>query len=196
MTAPCRAAYTARMTKPLLDPAALAPMGATPEDVRARLDRELDLFHAHLRTRQGDWTRTQPGRDWSPAQEAEHVLKINDSIARGVGLLLSERELRPMPQTPGELTPDGRRVAPPHTQPGDTGLAWDDLDATWTHSREGLSTVTGALRATPGRTLWHPFFGELDALDWTRMVAAHLYQHRKALERSAQPQSLQEPSTP
>ncbi|ALW89862.1 DinB family protein [Deinococcus actinosclerus] len=175
------------MTRPLSDPAVLATMGATPEDVRARLEREFDLLEAHLRTRRDDWTRTQPGRDWSPAQEAEHVLKINDSIARGVGLLLSERELRPTPQTPGELTPDGRRVAPPHTRPSETGLAWADLDGSWTQSRAGFLNVAAGLRATPGRTLWHPFFGELDALDWTRMVAAHLYQHRKALERSAQP---------
>ncbi|GGL09072.1 DinB family protein [Deinococcus radiotolerans] len=175
------------MTTSLHDPAALAVMGAGPDDVRARLDRELDLFEAHLRTRQGDWTQTQPGRDWSPAQEAEHVMKINDTIGRAVGLLLSERDLRPTPQIPGELTPDGRRIAPPHSRPSETGLAWEDLDAAWAQSRAGFLNVAAGLRATPGRTLWHPFFGELDALDWTRMVAAHLYQHRKALERSAQP---------
>lgn len=177
--------YTDGMTQSLTDPAVLAVMGATPDDVRARLTKELDRFEAQLRTRQADWTRVQPGREWSPAQDAEHVILINDSIARGVALLLSDRELRPSPRAPGETTPDGRRVAPPHTRPSDTGLAWEDLDTRWAQSRAGLERTAADLRATPGRTLWHPFFGELDALDWMRMVAIHLNNHRKQLEASA-----------
>ncbi|MFC6801424.1 DinB family protein [Deinococcus caeni] len=89
------------------------------------------------------------------------------------------------PRAPGETTPDGRRVAPPHTRPSDTGLAWEDLDTRWAQSRAGLERTAADLRATPGRTLWHPFFGELDAMDWMRMVAIHLNNHRKQLEASA-----------
>ena len=79
----------------------------------------------------------------------------------------------------------GRRVAPPHTRPSDTGLAWEDLDTRWAQSRAGLERAAAELRHTPGRTLWHPFFGELDAMDWMRMVAIHLNNHRKQLEASA-----------
>ncbi|UBV42167.1 DinB family protein [Deinococcus taeanensis] len=175
------------MTQTLTDRSVLAALGATPDDVRTRLHTELDRFEAHLHTRQADWTQVQPGRDWSPAQEAEHVLLINDGVARGVALLLSERELRPTPQVPGELTPDGRRIAPLHTRPSETGLAWTELDGRWVQSRTQLLQVVQNLRETPDRTLWHPYFGALDALDWTRMLAAHLRQHRQSLERSAQP---------
>ncbi|MBZ9750961.1 DinB family protein [Deinococcus sp. HMF7604] len=167
------------------DRAVLAAFGDTPEATRERLNREFDRLEAHLQGRQADWTQVQPGRDWTPAQETEHVLLINSGIARGIGLLLSDREVRPGPQTPGELTPDGRRVAPPHTRPSEAGVAWAEWPDRWAQGRAALDTVTADLRATPGRTLWHPFFGELDALDWVRMVTAHLYQHRRALERSA-----------
>ncbi|MBZ9715202.1 DinB family protein [Deinococcus multiflagellatus] len=173
------------MTTPHLDRAALAPMGETPAAVHTRLRSELDAFEAHLRGRETDWTRVQPGRDWTPAQEAEHVALINESITRVLALLLSDREVRPAPQTPGELSPEGRRVAPPHTRPSETGLAWAEWPARWAQGRAALEAATADLRPTPGRTLWHPFFGELDALDWARMVAAHLAGHRRALERSA-----------
>ncbi|MCD0159368.1 DinB family protein, partial [Deinococcus sp. 6GRE01] len=64
-------------------------------------------------------------------------------------------------------------------------LAWEDLDTRWAQSRAGLERAAAELRHTPGRTLWHPFFGELDAMDWMRMVAIHLNNHRKQLEASA-----------
>ncbi|PTA67484.1 DinB family protein [Deinococcus arcticus] len=172
------------MPVPLLDRAALAPMGDTPAAVRARLLSELDQFEAHLTQRQADWTRVQPGRDWTPAQDAEHVALINEAIARVLSLLLSERALRPAPQTPGDLTSDGRRRAPAAALPSDTGLPWAGWPARWAQGRAALEAATAGLRATPGRTLWHPFFGELDALDWARMVTAHLAGHRRALERS------------
>ncbi|MFC6661912.1 hypothetical protein [Deinococcus multiflagellatus] len=75
-------------------------MGETPAAVHTRLRSELDAFEAHLRGRETDWTRVQPGRDWTPAQEAEHVALINESITRVLALLLSDREVRPAPRRP------------------------------------------------------------------------------------------------
>lgn len=169
---------------PPQDPAVLLPFGETPEQVRASLSRELDAFAAQLRTRAQDWTATQPGREWSPAQEAEHVLKINAGITRVLGLLLSDRELRPTPQNPGRLV-GGKRQAPADSLPGAEGLRWDGWEQEWRAGREALETVAAGVRETPGRTFWHPYFGELDALDWLRMVAAHLHSHRRLLEQSA-----------
>ncbi|GGK26253.1 hypothetical protein GCM10008955_20010 [Deinococcus malanensis] len=172
------------MTQSLQDPTVLLIMGRTPDEVRARLAAELDAFEAELRTRQADWSVTQPGREWSPAQEAEHVLLINEGITRLVGLLMSDRELRPLPQTPGVLK-EGRRQAPAHTLPSPHGLAWADLEGRWAEHRTRLEAAAAQLRDVPERTMWHPFYGELDALNWMRMVAGHLDSHRRLLKRSA-----------
>ncbi|WP_022800189.1 DinB family protein [Deinococcus ficus] len=172
------------MTKPLQDPGVLRAMGETPDDVRAGLVRELDALEAHLRTRQADWTRVQPGREWSPAQELEHVMKIGDSIVPLFRLLTSDRELRPTAQTPGVLK-DGRRQAPAPSLPSENGVAWADWEARWAAHRDALVAGAAGVRETPGRTYWHPFYGELDALDWLRMVSGHIRGHRELLERSA-----------
>lgn len=172
------------MTSPLKDRSALQSIGETPEAVRARLGQELDQFWAHLQTRQADWTRTQPGREWSPAQEAEHVMMVNGSIASVTRLLVSDKELRPMPQVPGEVK-DGKRQAPPSSLPSEQGAAWDGLEAAWTQNRALAEAAAAQVVATPGRTFWHPFFGELDALDWLRVMTGHIASHRLLLEKSA-----------
>lgn len=168
----------------LQDPAGLRALGATPDEARARLTKEFDRLEAHLRARQADWTRTQPGRDWSPAQEAEHVVLIDMGIARLLGLLLSERELTPSAQVPGTFR-DGKRQTPPFAAPSADGLAWDTWETRWAEHRAAFEQVAAGVRETPGRTMWHPFFGELDALDWLRMVSGHARNHRLLLEQSA-----------
>lgn len=172
------------MTQAMNDPAILKFVGQTPEEVRTRLGVELDRFEAQLRSRQDDWTVTQPGRDWSPAQEAEHVLKIDTSIVPLLRLLLSDKALRPMPQVPGEIR-NGKRQSPDALLPSDAGLPFEALDTTWAEHRQKLEEVAAQVRETPGRTFWHQFFGEIDALDWLRMVTVHLRAHRKLLEESA-----------
>ncbi|GHG07873.1 hypothetical protein GCM10017783_20600 [Deinococcus piscis] len=169
--------------QPLQDPAVLRQFGASPAEVQTALRTQLEAFEAELRAREDDWTATQPGRDWSPAQEAEHVVKINTGIIRLLGLLLSDRELRPLPQTPGVLR-DGKRQAPAHSLPSETGLPWAGWQTVWSEHRTALEAVAADVRETPGRTAWHPYFGELDALNWLRMVTAHLHSHRALLERS------------
>ena len=168
----------------LQDASVLRAMGETPEEVRARLGSELDRLEAQLRRREADWTRPQPGRDWSPAQEAEHVVLIDTSITRVMGLLLSGRELTPTAQVPGPLV-EGKRKSPPFAEPSAQGLPWEGWETRWAEHRAALEAVAAGVRPTPGRTFWHLYFGELDALDWLRMVAGHAYNHRKLLERSA-----------
>ncbi|WP_075830480.1 DinB family protein [Deinococcus marmoris] len=172
------------MTQPMFDPSVLLFVGHTPEEVRTRLSVELDRMEAHLRGREADWTTTQTGRDWSPAQDAEHIMKIDNSIVPMMRLLMSDKELRPMPQVPGEII-DGKRQSPEALLPSAEGMPFEALDTTWAEHRQKLEEMAAHVTATPGRTFWHQFFGEIDALDWLRMIAMHLRNHRKLLEESA-----------
>lgn len=165
--------------------AALRALGTSPEEVRDRLARELGAFEAAVLAAQGRWHEPLPGRTWTAAQEAEHVILVNEGTARIVALLLSDRPLRPVPQVPGEVV-EGKRQAPDATRPGP--------DQPWEALRERHATVREALlgqapRATddPGRRFFHPFMGELTALDWLRMAAYHVRHHRQQLRAASTP---------
>lgn len=173
------------MTSDILqDPATLRALGETPADVQARLTRELDAFGEAFQSREADWQRQQPGREWTPAQETEHVMKVNGSVTSVLRLLLSDRPLRPAEQAVGELR-DGKRQAPAPTLPSEAGSDWAEVQAQWQASRAALEAQAAQVRETPGRTVWHPFFGELDALDWLRMGVYHVGHHRRLMARSA-----------
>ncbi|PNY82894.1 hypothetical protein CVO96_06195 [Deinococcus koreensis] len=150
----------------------------------AALAHELGALEAHLRTRQADWQRPQPGRAWSPAQEAEHVILIGEAGRRAIRLLLSERELRPLPHVPGTLR-EGRRQAPEFAQPGEAGLAWGELETAWAAHRAALLELAAGVHDRPGRTLWHPFLGEIGAVAWLNSLTAHVRHHRELLEAGA-----------
>ena len=172
------------MPEHMFDPAILRAFGATPQDVQTNLARELNALEAHLQTREADWTRTQTGREWSPAQDTEHIIAVGKGGGMAAKLLLSDRELKPFPQVPGQLK-DGKRQAPDFTRPSASGLGWQDWPSAWAEHRAFLTDLTANLRATPGRTLWHPYFGEIDALDWMRSLVGHVRGHRELLEKSA-----------
>lgn len=172
------------MPEPLFDAALLRAFGETPDDVSRNLTTELDALSAHLKTREGDWARVQPGREWSPAQDIEHIIAVGKGGGMAAKLLLSGKELRAFPQVSGELR-DGKRQAPDFTLPSASGLPWSEWEGAWAEHREFLTGLAAHLRATPGRTLWHPYFGELDALDWLRSLVGHVRGHRELLEKSA-----------
>lgn len=172
------------MTSPLTDPAVLNVMGQTSDQVRTRLTVELNSLEAQLRGRQDDWNIIQPNREWSPAQEAEHILKIDNSAVPVLQLLLSDRDLRPTSQIPGEVK-NGKRQSPSELLPSDEGIPFEQLDTTWAAHRQQLEEMAAQVKPTPGRTVWHEFFGEIGALDWLRMITLHMSAHRKLLEESA-----------
>ncbi len=172
------------MPKALFDPALLQALGQTPDEVRASLKRELGALTDELRKRQDDWATVQAGRDWSPAQDAEHIIKVSDAGGQAARLLLSDKEIRPFPQVPATLK-DGKRQAPDFTLPSAGGLTWEELDTKWAEHGQRLTELADQIRETPGRTLWHPYFGELDALDWLRASIGHLRGHRELLQKSA-----------
>lgn len=176
-------------TTPALPPelqasrAELVTYGQVPEQIASNLQAELEALEAHLHQRQSDWLIQQPQRDWSPAQEAEHVLLVNDSVINLVLLLLSNKELPEMPKRLGKLK-NGKRQAPSFTLPSQQGLAWDDLPNRWGQQSERLIELAANAKATPQRFMWHPFLGDLDALDWLRMLVRHTRGHRQLLEKS------------
>ncbi|MBB5233949.1 DinB family protein [Deinococcus budaensis] len=164
--------------------ATLRSLGSSPAEVGARLERELNAFEAAVAAAQPRWHQRLPGREWTAAQESEHVILVNESSARIAALLVSDRALRPTPQVPGEQI-GGKRVAPPGTVPG-PDQPWEALAGRHAAARAAL--LAGLERATdnPERTFFHPFMGELTALDWLRMAAYHVGHHRRQLEGRGQ----------
>lgn len=172
------------MTQPREDPAQAAAtlrrLGTTGEEVAARLTRELDAFEAAVAGAQDRWHQTLPGREWTAAQEAEHVILVNESSARIAGLLASDRPLRPIPRDPG-VEVGGKRQAPEGARPG-PDQPWDALAVRHVAVREHLLTLAARAGDDPQRTFFHPFMGDLTALDWLRMAAYHVGHHRRQLE--------------
>ena len=159
----------------------LRAFGKTPADVSERLERESSLFTASVARAQPYWHTLLPERTWTPAQDVEHAILVNEGSAKVAALLLSDKALRPTPQQVIEPDAQGRRLAPPGTVPGE-GQAWTELEPRYTASLAALQSA--ALRAQDGseRRFWHGAMGELTALDWLRMAAYHVRHHRKLLD--------------
>lgn len=158
----------------------LHALGSDAATLRALLAQELSAYHAAAGALAARERETMPGREWTPAQQHEHVLRISHAVGRSVRLLLSERELRPVPFTPGERAA-GKRLSPPEFEP-QRGLGAGELAPAWAALGTELQASTEHLRPTPGRTLPHPFFGELDAVEWVQMLILHTRMHRQQLE--------------
>ncbi|WP_412027206.1 DinB family protein [Deinococcus yunweiensis] len=158
--------------------AALRAAYPTPDDLVSRMYRELDAFEAVIRAAAPHWNTVQPGREWTPAQELEHAIIINEGTGRLVRLLRSDKEIRQPPQVPGEYR-SGKRQAPATTIPAGDQTP-EQLLERHAATRDLLAV---AAPADPGRTFYHPFMGQLDALDWLRMAAYQTRHHRQAVER-------------
>lgn len=151
----------------------------TPEVTAERLREELRAFGETVRAASAHWHTRLPEREWSPAQETEHVIRVNESTGRLIRLLLSDRELRAGPEQPGVLK-EGRRQAPPGLEPGEG----EELETLLERHRAAGEVLAGLhAEPNPARTYFHPFLGQLDALDWLRMTAWHMASHRRALRR-------------
>ncbi|EYB68571.1 hypothetical protein DEIPH_ctg020orf0004 [Deinococcus phoenicis] len=158
--------------------AALRAFYPTSEVALAQLHREIDAFEQALHGAAPHWGTRMPGRDWTPAQEAEHTILVNEGTAKLARLLLSERPLRETAPQEGR-TENGRRLAPPGTEPGPE-QPLETLLARNAATRALLAGVQAD--PNPDRTFPHPFMGNIDALDWLRMAAWHTRHHRKTLQ--------------
>lgn len=157
--------------------AALRAAYPTPEATAQGMRRELEAFEATLRRAAAHWGEPMPGRTWTPAQEAEHTILVNEGVGRLVRLLLSGKPLREVPHQPGRVE-KGRRVAPPGTEPG-PGEGLEELLARHAATFPLLAGVRA--EPDPERTWPHAFLGRLDALDWLRMAAWQTGHHRRTL---------------
>lgn len=171
------------MTQEQGDKTALLVLGETPTEVCRRLNLECQAFAEHVEQREQDWQKVQSGRDWSPAQEVEHVILTSHSVGRVIRLLLSDKELQPIPKISGQKK-DGKRQAPDMILPSREGLPWAEYKLRWQQSVQEFQDVAARVRSTPERTFWHPFLGDLDALEWLRMNTWHIGHHRQLMEQS------------
>ncbi len=157
--------------------AALRDEFPSPEIVAQHMCSELDRLEQTIRRAAPHWRTMLPGRAWTPAQELEHTMGVNEGTARVVRLLASERPIPEVLETEGRWQA-GKRLAPAGTEPGGQQSA-EDLLAKLSRIREHLTTP---VQAAAGRTFRHPFMGPIDALDWLRVGVWHMRGHRQATE--------------
>lgn len=148
-------------------------------ELAERVQAELRALSEAIRRAEGErWQVVMSGREWTPAEEAEHIIMTNEGTARVIRLLLSDKELRAGPQVYTEYRPDGRRIAPPNVQPTGTASAQDLLR----RNEVLLDALNVNITEASERTFFHPAYGPLDALDWLRIVPSHTRGHRKGIE--------------
>ena len=158
----------------------LRVFGDTPEQMQQQLSTAFERFEASLPLHQDHWLTAPAEGRWSPAQVTEHVIIVNEGVAKILRLLLSDKALRELPRTPG-VQQGGNYQAPANLQPGE-GQPWEALQARWQASRALMTELSAHLgSADPSRRMFHPFYDDLDAHDWTRMATGHLRQHRRQL---------------
>lgn len=149
-------------------------------ELTGRVQAELRALSEAIRQADGaGWFQVMPGREWSPAQEAEHIIMTNESTAQVIRLLRSDRELRPGPEVPVEYREDGRRLAPPSVQPTGKATAADLL----ARNEALLDALNVEISEASDRKFFHPAFGPIDALDWLRVTSWHTRSHRKGIEK-------------
>ena len=157
--------------------ASLSAVYPTPEALVEGMRQELGAFEATMNGAAPYWHTRMPGRDWTPAQEADHTILINEGTGKLVRLLLSGKPLRETEEQPG-VVEGGRRIAPPGTEPG------PDQPLETLLARHATTRALLEVHADPDpeRTFYHPFMGKIGALDWLRMAAYQTRHHRLSMQ--------------
>lgn len=162
--------------------------GATPAEVAARFANAALSFDAALARTLDRWNvpvkevATSPDFSlaWSPAQQAEHVLRATAGFSKMVYLLNRGRSLPAGPRERGLLSSQGRRVSPEDLLPTG-GLTWQDWSAGWPELNGRFASEIGRIDPTSTQVFWHLFLGDLGALDWARVAVLHTEGHRRQL---------------
>lgn len=158
----------------------LARFGRNPETVKGALERELGAFRALPGEIGAVWLEPSAPGAWSPAEVAEHVLKVNVGMSKTLRILRGDAPLPEQPRTPGTLS-EGRAQAPAFSLPGEP-QPWAVLEPQWAEMEERLLREAEQTHDWEGRTWFHPYFGDLDALGWAQAAAMHMAHHRRQLE--------------
>ena len=172
----------------MLDSSALRRLGESPGEVAAQLKTALADFEATLAETRERWTvpvgEVAPHPDytlsWSPAEQAEHVLRANTGFSKIVYLLGGDKPLPAVPRERGPLSERGRPVSPAGFLP-EGALSWEDWAAGWREVNGRFLTEVGRISPASTRRFWHPYLGDLGALDWARVAVWHAHSHRRQL---------------
>ncbi len=158
----------------------LARFGRDPETVKVALSRELEAFRA-LPGQLEVWLQPASGAGaWSPAEVTEHVLKVNVGMSKTLRLLRRDAPLPEQARTPGTLV-EGKAQAPEFSLPGPP-QPWAVLEPQWAEMEGRLLREAEQTHDWEGRTWFHPYFGDLNALGWAQAAAMHMAHHRRQLE--------------
>lgn len=195
----------------MFDKALLERFGEDLTSARRVLGRELSAFEALPAELGAVWLEPRAPGKWSPAQVTEHVMKVNLGMSKTLYLLRRDAPPPEQARTPGVLVA-GRAQAPDFSQPGE-GRSWDELRPEWLEMRERFlaeaeqagdaegtgsetdgsenngseaseSGLNSAQPGVSGRTWFHPYFGDLNAVGWIRAASLHMAHHRKQLRAS------------
>lgn len=165
----------------------LARFGSEPEAATASLVRQLELFGAPPEPLLGRWLTPLKAGGWSPAEVTEHVLKVNIGISKTLRTLRQSAPLPAQLREPGQLV-GGHAQSPAFALPGEP-QTWEVLLPRW---QEMQARFLAEVEATHpdgwhGRTRFHPYFGDLDALAWVQSASLHMAHHRKQLTATFTP---------
>ena len=170
--------------EPMLDKDALSRFGTDPQTAKVTLVEEFDAFEEIQPALQSRWGEPIRPEAWSPAQLFEHVLKTNVSMSKVLYLLRRDAPLPDLPKKPANFV-DGKPQSPEFALPGEP-QPLEDLLPKWRETRERLLEEVEQTNAWHDRTMFHPVFGDLDALGWVQATSLHMAHHRKQLEHGHQ----------
>ncbi|GGJ24124.1 DinB family protein [Deinococcus roseus] len=163
----------------LADKTFLSKLGATPSEVLSRLHQEIQHFQESALNKQDHWFEPRETEAWTPAQITEHVILVSKVMSR-VLTAYQLPEFPDFPKTPGTYQ-NGKMQSPSYAQPSE-GKPWENLEPEWikTHIRL-VQTAEKVPNWQDERTVFHPFFGEMNALEWLQLATYHLIHHRRQL---------------
>ena len=165
----------------------LERQGATPEAVQSRIGRASALLDTRLEAvpESAFYNPTAPEK-WSPAEIADHVIRVNRLIAQALQIGLrrtTDPDLVILRMPRGHVTPEGNTIAPDGTEPA----PGRDRDALKTELEAGfadISLLAHDLNTADGLNITcvdQSFFGEMNARECLQLIAWHTAHHARQL---------------
>lgn len=165
----------------------LEAQGPTLDAVLGRLETATSEFRSRL-SALPDEALHEPVRmgAWSPAQYADHLVRSNTAVSKVLAYTRKRQarpELPPIVMARGEVTADGRPLAPEVVRPV-PGRDRDELIGELEACRVRLTDEARALEAAGQlgtETHTHAFFGPVNGLECVQMAAWHTGHHANHL---------------
>lgn len=161
-----------------------------------------EFFHRAAGVTSGRWNLPRAEGKWSPALEVKHVILAYEAFIRDleggepmklVGTRFKRMLWRAVGLTMiirGKRLPRGAR-APRESRPGE---GEHDQQALLNEFRDRTTRFESRYREvwqrTPGRTVTHPYFGQLDLVDAMKMCTVHTRHHAAVLPPTGARQNI------